>query len=555
MKCPQQPFQSLIVVLLALTFFSSAQNLAEGRLAQTDRLENQTIESIQQLPCVKPALVGSDASPIVKIRVVTSGSASPIALTKVVAGFETETLNQASTFQIHYSQHSQFDPKTCEVFFKRSDRQPKESSVFQGRQKLAEGENFFWLSCKLNSVESVDLDGRLSGKIEQLEFSDGRSEFLNAKGAQRIGLAFRQSGDDNVNTFRIPGLVTTNSGSLIAVYDIRWDNSRDLPGNIDVGMSRSTDGGKTWGPMRTIMDMGNDPNFRGEGIGDPCILVDRNTGTIWVSAVWSHGNRGWWGSGPGLTPDQTGQWMMVKSDDDGRTWSEPINNTMQIKNPDWCFLLQGPGKGICMSDGTLVFPAQYQDPPNSEKRNVHRLPHSTIVYSRDHGNTWSIGTGAFDDTTESQVIELEDGRLMLNCRYNRTKMRAVLTSDDLGQTWHTHESHLTQLTEPGACMGSLIHLGRELAWRGLNGSYRNQPILFSNPNSLQAREKITIKASQDMGKSWPDPNQVLLDDGIGRGYSCMTVIDEQTIGILYEGSQSDLTFQRIKLADLNLTKD
>ena len=81
---------------------------------------------------------------------------------------------------------------------------------------------------------------------------------------------------------------------------LRYRSSGDLPGNIDVGMTRSTDGGRTWEKNRVIMDMGNDKAWRYDGIGDPAILVDRNTGTIWVAATWSHGDRSWTGSGPGL---------------------------------------------------------------------------------------------------------------------------------------------------------------------------------------------------------------------------------------------------------------
>ncbi len=325
---------------------------------------------------------------------------------------------------------------------------------------------------------------------------------------------------------------------MIAVYDVRYRNSADLPGDIDVGLSRSVDGGRRWEPMRIIMNMGNDPQQRYDGIGDPAILVDRNRGTIWVAGLWSHGNRGWHGSGPGLTADETGQVMLVRSDDDGISWSKPINITSQIKKPDWCLMLQGPGKGITMHDGTLVFAAQYQDALDKK-----RLPYSTIIYSRDHGQTWQAGTGAFEDTTEAQVIEVEPGVLMLNCRYNRAATRVVMTTSDLGKTWQTHPSSLNALIEPGACMASLIDVSAE-------SSHPDGWLLFSNPNSSTARHRITIKASPDRGVSWPDAHQLLLDEGLGAGYTCMTMIDEQTLGIVYEGSQAQLTFQRIALADL-----
>jgi hypothetical protein len=285
--------------------------------------------------------------------------------------------------------------------------------------------------------------------------------------------------------------------------------------------------------------MGDDPRWNHDGVGDPAILVDKTTGTIWVAATWSHGNRSWFGSGPGLKPEETGQLMLVRSDDDGVTWSKPINITNQVKRPEWCFLLQGPGKGITMRDGTIVFAAQYQDPPEQK-----RLPHSTIIYSKDHGTTWQVGSGAFDDTTEAQVVEIEPGVLMLNCRYNRKPVRVVMTTRDMGKTWQRHTTSERSLIEPGSCMASLIDVDHEV------GKDVGSWLLFSNPDSTRGRHHITIKASPDRGLTWPKEYRMLLDEGNGRGYSCMSMIDVETVGILYEGSQAHMTFQRISLSDL-----
>ncbi|MBT4816684.1 MAG: hypothetical protein HN742_12930 [Lentisphaerae bacterium] len=283
-----------------------------------------------------------------------------------------------------------------------------------------------------------------------------------------------------------------------------------------------------------------DPEWQYDGIGDPAVLVDRVANTIWVAATWSHGNRSWNGSQPGLAPEETGQLMLVSSKDDGRTWSEPINITSQIKDPAWCFLLQGPGRGITMGNGTMVFPAQYQDPPDRK-----RLPHSTIIYSRDHGKTWEIGTGAFDDTTESAVAELPDGSLMLSCRYNRQNRRVVAITHDLGKTWTEHPTSRLSVPEPGACQASLLSVNREL--RKDVGCW----LLMSNPNvGDRPRRSMTIKASYDDGMTWPQSQQVLLDEGASAGYSALSMIDDKTVGILYEGSLSHLTFQRVPLADL-----
>ena len=154
----------------------------------------------------------------------------------------------------------------------------------------------------------------------------------------RFGLVLRAAGQDNCDTYRIPGLVSTARGTLMAVYDNRYRNSRDLQDDVDVGMSRSTDGGMTWEPMKVIMDMeewGGRPEEE-NGVGDPCILFNHETGTVWVAALWLSGFReqaAWNASGPGSEPSETGQFLLVRSDDDGITWSEEINITSQIKDP------------------------------------------------------------------------------------------------------------------------------------------------------------------------------------------------------------------------------
>lgn len=491
----------------------------------------QKIVSVQCVPFTLPALVGKPFSPLCQLKITTSGNLDPITVTGLRGQVEGWEALQSLFFS---SERAADNPQAIPL----SEGLAATTNWKVQSQPLQDGVNLFWVGGQLKPT--ADIDQFLGASIDEVTFSNGVVERLsNPPSLQRMGVAVRQAGDQGVHTYRIPGLVTTNQGTLIGVYDIRHRSGGDLPGDIDVGMSRSTDGGKTWEPMRTIMDMGRDPNFRYDGIGDPAILVDRQRGTIWVAATWSHGNRSWRGSGPGLTPDETGQLMLVRSDDDGLTWSQPINITEQVKRPEWSFLLQGPGKGITMQDGTLVFPAQYQDPPENS-----RLPHSTLIYSKDHGETWQIGTGAFDDTTEAQVVEIEPGVLMLNCRYNRAATRVVMVTRDMGQTWEKHPSSERALIEPRACMASLIRVDE------IDGGGKGSWLLFSNPDSTEGRHHISIKASPDRGLTWPKENRLLLDEGVGAGYSCLTMIDDETVGILYEGSQAHMTFQRIPLADL-----
>ena len=511
--------------------------------------KKQEIQTVEAVPFSLPALVGREASPVSKLKLSATGELEPIAVAEMslkLHGLKPSDIE--GMFVYHAAGSDQFKDAKRVHQFELASSAVEKVSLPSTALTLADGENFLWIAAKLD--KACDIDGQVQVSCERIGLSNGSNLKPTPNGAlepQRLGVALRQGDDDEVHTYRIPGLATTKDGTLIGVYDVRHRNGGDLPGHIDVGMSRSTDGGRSWESMKIIADMGDDPKWRYDGVGDPTVLVDRTTGTIWVAGLWSHGNRGWFGSGPGTSPDQTGQFLLVRSDDDGKTWSKPINITEQIKQQDWCLLLQGPGKGITMTDGTLVFPAQYQD----SKQNK-RVPQSTIVYSRDHGETWQIGKGAYPDTTEAQVVEVTPGRLMLNCRYNRAGKRVVMTTDDLGETWQAHPTSIKALVEPGACQASLIDVNSELDVIQPNRakSAEQRLLLFSNPNSSRGRNHITIKASLDDGLTWPVEHQLLLDEGSSAGYSCMSMIDEETVGILYEGSQSHMTFQRVKISDI-----
>lgn len=399
---------------------------------------------------------------------------------------------------------------------------------------LKPGVHFIWFSIVLKNDAGID------NKIELrcLKFTNDAGKYLIVKHngssyRKRTGIAIRRAGDDNVNTYRIPGIVQTDKGTLIAVYDIRYNDSRDLPGNIDVGMNRSTNNGKTWEPMKNIMDMG--APHENNGIGDPAILFDPMTKKIFVAALWSKGNRSIAGSLPGLSPDTTGQYVLVSSSDDGLTWSAPYSITEQIKNPAWHLFFAGPGMGIAMKDGKLVFPSQFWD----EKK----IPYSTLIYSEDHGATWKGKTfGPKSNTTESQVVETTAGTLMLNMRDNRGGFRSVATTNDMGASWTEHATSYNALPDP-VCMGSIIK-----ARVNVNGAMKDV-LFFSNPNTSSGRYNITIKASLDLGQTWMPANQLLIDERQCYGYSCLTKIDDRTIGLLYEGTK-DLYFIKVAVGEI-----
>ena len=430
----------------------------------------------------------------------------------------------------------------------------KDKITFKLNHPVKMGAEFLWIGCKLS--DKAHSFHKVDAGIESLIFAKaGEQKVKNAnpKPIKRIGYSVATGGDNVIRTdgsykickrTRIPGLATTNKGTLIAVYDLRWNKSGDLPGDIDVGMSRSTDGGETWSKPKPILDMGEFRNLpqNKNGAGDPAVLVDRKTNTIYVVALFAHGlSSGWyWGkSKAGMDPKDTGQVVIVSSKDDGLTWSKPINITKQIKDPRWTLLLNGPGKGITLKDGTIVFAAQFQEPWNK------RRARSSIIYSKDGGKSWKIGTGIpyHAETTEAQIIQLKNGDIMINARISAGG-RAVFTTSDLGKTWKQHQTSGNKvLPMVRGCMASIIRCSdKDKGWN------KNR-LAYSAPDDMGKRRRshMSIRISEDEGETWGKP--YLLDQITG-AYSCMTMINNKYIGIIYEGSQSNITFEKIKIEDI-----
>ncbi|WP_293942739.1 MULTISPECIES: sialidase family protein [unclassified Sphingobacterium] len=428
---------------------------------------------------------------------------------------------------------------------------------------LEKGVNYLWVTAKVRPFKQLNRTFQVAITGVSLAGLASQSLLSGKFDRYRPAVAVHRQGAEGVHTSRIPGIITAKDGSLVAVYDARRELGRDLQGDIDIGVSRSLDGGRSWLPMETAIDMGTYGGLpqKFNGVSDPNILLDERTGTIYVAGLWMHGvldETGTWypgikdgreihnhqwknkGSQPGFDLKQTSQFLLVKSEDNGRTWSKLVNLT-HLKQAHWWLWAPAPGHGITLQDGTLLMPSQGRDHTGKA--------FSNITYSKDGGTTWKTSNPALaESTTECMAVQLDNGEIMLNMRsnYNATHKgddngRAIAVTKDLGETWTEHPSSHKALIEP-TCMAS-IH--RHVYQSGKDS---RSLLVFCNPDSKFVRSHITLKTSKDNGDSWRP--KVLLDEGKGRGYSCITSVDQHTLGVLYESSQADLIFQQIPLKEL-----
>jgi sialidase-1 len=331
------------------------------------------------------------------------------------------------------------------------------------------------------------------------------------------------SGQGGNHTYRIPSIIVTAKGTVLAFCEARKRGTSDT-GDIDLVLKRSFDGGKTWQPMQTVWDDGSNT------CGNPCPVIDRATGTIWLLMTHNRGSDREVQIVDGTSTGTRTAWA-TKSADDGASWSKPVEITKDVKLANWTWYATGPGIGIQLKSGRLVIPCD-----NKVAGTKARQSH--VIYSDDHGVTWKLGGVVGPDCNESQVVELADGSLLLNMRsYQANHRRMISTSRDGGLTWSAPVED-TALIEP-VCQASILRYDIAAA--------QSPFFLFSNPASTK-REKMTVRLSRDQGKTWPTARQLHTGPS---AYSCLTVLPDKSIGCLYEkGDKSP--YERIVLAMFSL---
>ena len=345
-----------------------------------------------------------------------------------------------------------------------------------------------------------------------------------------------EGGKDGIALYRIPGIVVTTKGTALAYCEARTDSRSDW-GEIEVHLRRSTNGGRTWSQPRQVAHMGarieGNPHKKVGGeheqtVNNPVAVVDRKTGAVHFLYCINYA-----------------RCFYMRSDDDGVTFSTPVEITSCFEGfrpkCDWKVLATGPGHGIQIKSGRLVVPVWLA----YGKTGDHGPSMAGTIYSDDHGQTWKAGDiaapneGDYKTPNETCAVELSDGRVMLNTRSaSFASRRLITTSADGASNWSKPQFD-TALWEP-ICMAGITNVP------GKPGM-----LLFSNPHSLKLdpsgqevpggrgeRKNLTIKLSQDDGKTWSTSKT--LEPG-SSAYSDLAVLTDGTVLCFYErGSKISL---------------
>jgi sialidase-1 len=335
--------------------------------------------------------------------------------------------------------------------------------------------------------------------------------------------------EEGYKCFRIPSLIVTSKGTVLAFAEARKDGCGDA-GDIDLVVKRSEDGGKTWSKLHVVWSDSTNT------CGNPAPISDEATGQIVLLSTWNLGVDHESDIISKVSKD-TRHVFVLYSDDDGQRWSKPKEITTTVKQADWTWYATGPGRGIQLQKGKykgrLVVPCNHIEAAT-------RKNHSHVIYSDDRGQSWKLGGTTLDGVNESAVAELSDGRLMLNMRNaGASRWRQVAISKNSGITWSSIYPDTT-LVEP-VCQASLIR------YKTAGKKF----LAFSNPASQSVRAQMTVRMSSDNGKTWPFKK--VLYQGPS-AYSCLAELPDGNLGCLYEAGYKKpyegIVFEKVTMEDL-----
>lgn len=343
---------------------------------------------------------------------------------------------------------------------------------------------------------------------------------------------------------RIPALTTAPNGWILAAWDGRPDTCQDAPQANSIVYRISKDGGKSWTPINTAI--AGTPGANKVGYSDPSFVVDRSTGTIFLFSVKSY-DAGLFQSQLGTDPAARNilHAHVIESHDNGLTWENPRTITDQVTQgheSEWSTRFASSGEGIQLRYGAHAgrLIQQY-----AVAKSGSRSLMAVSVYSDDHGATWKPGAATEGSADENKVVELSDGRLLLNSRTQGTAgQRLESISYDGGQTWGPFR-HNWDLKDPRN-NASITRAYPDAP----KGSARARVLLFSNANSDKERANGTVRISYDDGFTW---NEGKVFEKGAMAYSTLHALSDGTWGLLYESEDyKNIEFTRLDAAYLGL---
>ncbi len=353
--------------------------------------------------------------------------------------------------------------------------------------------------------------------------------------ADAIDVTVFKAGNGGYHTYRIPAIVRTNDGDLLAFAEGRKNGAGDH-GDIDIVLKRSSDSGRTWGPMQLVQDEWSNPTAS-IWIGNPTPVVDpldpQHPGRIWL--VFTLSNR---------------RMFVTSSDDKGQTWARRRDITQSAGKKDWIWYAAGPVHAIQLTRGPhagrLLIPCDHR---SSEEGSWG----SHLVYSDDHGATWKLGAADTHSAAdpihpnECVAVELVDGRLYVNARDqlgSDPATRAIAYSSDGGETFEERFAAEPQITSP-VVQNSLIRMAATD-----QGDTENL-LVYCGPGDPKARRDLTVLVSRDEAKTWTQ--KTVIHSGPA-AYCDLVKLNDHKFGILYEAGQKlygEIDFATVGLDELN----
>ena len=329
------------------------------------------------------------------------------------------------------------------------------------------------------------------------------------------------AGERGYTCFRIPALVVTDKGAILAFSEARKTNCRD-DDDIDLVMKRSTDRGKTWSELQVLFDDGD------LSVNQAAPVVDRKTGDVVL--VFCKNNQ---------------RVFVTRSKDEGKSWASPKEITAAVVDPQWKYIGSGPGHGIQLASGRLLIPSWGDVSPGQATWRPpawDKVQFSYAMYSDDHGATWHRSKPIeIDGSDECMAVETSPNKIYMNMRSRQKKnLRAYSWSNDGGVTWSKVEWDKT-LPEP-SCQGSLVRLSRK------ENSDKDR-ILLVHPSDANARSHLTIRISYDEAKTWTKSR--VIREGPS-SYSDLAITPEREILCLYEAGRYSSGDLKVMLSRFNL---